>query len=163
MNAVVATCDDWGIGHKGQLLVANHDDMRHFVSLTTGGTCIMGRKTQEGLPGARPLKNRRNIVLTRDEATPREGFELAHGVRDALRMTAQDEDVWVIGGEAVYRTFLPYCERVFVTRNRCTRPADAFFPDLTKIPGWELEETHPGGVTDEGVPFSFETYLRIID
>ena len=68
LKAIVAVCDDWGIGANGDMVVSNRADMRHFVSCTKGHTVIMGRKTLESFPGARPLKDRRNIVLTRDPA-----------------------------------------------------------------------------------------------
>ena len=71
MNAIVAVCQDWGIGNEGKLLVPNKADMRSFVAHTTGGTVVMGRTTLEGFPHARPLKNRRNIVLS-----SREGYEV---------------------------------------------------------------------------------------
>jgi dihydrofolate reductase len=158
VNAIVAVCDDWGIGQAGRLLVRNSADMHRFVEHTMGGTVIMGRRTLESFPGGRALKGRRNIVLTRDEDFDREGIEVAHGVREALDLAAPDEYVWIIGGESVYRSFLPYCEHAYVTRNHCTLPADAFFPDLDNLPGWQLESTEPGGTTDDGMDFSFATY-----
>lgn len=67
LSAIVAVCDDWGIGCEGDMVVSNRADMRHFVACTKGCPVIMGRKTLLSFPGGRPLKNRRNIVLTRDE------------------------------------------------------------------------------------------------
>lgn len=72
LKAIVAVCDDWGIGRDGDMVVSNRADMRHFVNKTKGHPVIMGRKTLESFPGGRPLKDRRNIVLTRDEAFSRE-------------------------------------------------------------------------------------------
>ena len=63
LSAIVAVCDDWGIGCEGDMVVSNRADMRHFVACTKGCPVIMGRKTLLSFPGARPLKNRRNIVL----------------------------------------------------------------------------------------------------
>ena len=67
LSAIVAVCDDWGIGCEGDMVVSNRADMRHFVACTKGCPVIMGRKNLLSFPGGRPLKNRRNIVLTRDE------------------------------------------------------------------------------------------------
>ena len=73
LKAIVAVCDDWGIGRAGDMVVANRADMRHFVRCTKGRPVIMGRKTLESFPGGRPLKDRRNIVLTRDASFTRAG------------------------------------------------------------------------------------------
>lgn len=162
MNAIVAVCRDWGIGHSGTLLVRNRADMASFVARTTGGTVIMGRSTLESLPGGRPLRNRRNIVLTHGRAPVANGVECAAGVDEALAAVAGDdpERVWVIGGESVYRQLLPHCARVYVTRNECVLPADAYFPNLDEDPSWRVESRAPGGVTADGVAFSFVTYAR---
>jgi dihydrofolate reductase len=163
MNAIVAVCEDWGIGHEGRLLVRNKADMKSFVAHTTGGTVIMGRTTLEGFPGARPLKNRRNIVLSGNPAYRVEGAEVVHSIEEALEAVAGEdpERVWVIGGERVYSELLPYCSRAFVTRNGCTMPADAFFPDLDASEGWELERSDGSGETEAGIPYEFLVYRHV--
>ena len=77
MNAIVVTDKQWAIGRSGDLLFSLPGDMKHFRTLTTGGTVIMGRKTLDSFPGGRPLPKRRNIVITRDPAFSREGCEIA--------------------------------------------------------------------------------------
>lgn len=166
LSAIVAVCEDWGIGRDGGMIVANRADMRRFVALTRGHTVIMGRRTLESFPGGRPLRDRRNIVLTRDAAFATEGAEVARSVEEAVSLLAEGELAWVIGGGQVYRQMLPLCSRAEVTVNRCTRPADAFFPDLDHDPAWGLfEETEPEvigeGEGDEGVAFTFRTYRRV--
>ena len=84
LKAIVAVCDDWGIGANGDMVVSNRADMRHFVSCTKGHTVIMGRKTLESFPGAHPLKDRRNIVLTRDPLFLCRGAEVVHTIEEAL-------------------------------------------------------------------------------
>ena len=101
LSAIVAVSDDWGIGYEGGMIVSNRADMRHFVELTTGHPVIMGRRTLESLPGGRPLKNRRNIVLTRDEGFSCEGAEVVRSVEEALDAVAGEPAAWVIGGEQV--------------------------------------------------------------
>ena len=161
LTAIVAVCDDWGIGLNGGMIVSNREDMRHFVACTTGCTVVMGRKTLESFPGGKPLKNRRNVVLTRDTSFAREGAEVVHSVEEALEAVADDEKVWVIGGDAVYHELLPYCARVVVTKNRCVRPADSFFPNLDEDPAWRVAEQTGEGVTPEGVAYAFVTYERV--
>ena len=134
LSAIVAVCDDWGIGLDGGMIVENREDMRHFVACTTGHAVIMGRRTLESLPGGRPLKNRRNVVLTRDASFSAEGVCVAHSVDGALAAVADQDEAWVIGGGQVYELLLPRCERAIVTRNHCVRPSDAFFPTWTPTP-----------------------------
>ena len=164
MNAIVSVTSDWAIGNEGGLIVRNRADMRRFVSLTMGGTVLMGRTTFESFPGG-PLKGRRNVVVTRDRqyALRHEGVECAHSLDEALDLVAADDPdtVWLIGGESLYRALLAHCDRCFVTRNRVVVAADAFFPDLDADPSWELESVEEGGETSEGVCFDFATYRNV--
>ncbi len=160
LSAIVAVCDDWGIGLDGGMVVENREDMRHFVACTTGHPVIMGRRTLESFPGGRPLKNRRNVVLSRDSSFSTEGVEVVRSVEDALAAVAGDQEAWVIGGGQVYELLLPHCDRAVVTRNHCVRPCDTHFPDLDADPVWKVVETRAGGVTPDGVPFDFVTYER---
>lgn len=163
LKAIVAVCDDWGIGRAGDMVVANRADMRHFVRCTKGHAVIMGRKTLESFPGGRPLKDRRNIVLTRDAAFSREGVEVVHSVDEALAAVADEDEAWVIGGAEVYRQLLPLCSEVVVTKNHCVREADAYFPNLDEDPAWRVAATDGGyviepGEGDAGVAYDFVTY-----
>ena len=166
LSAIVAVCDDWGIGLDGDMVVSNRDDMRHFVACTKGRTVLMGRKTLESFPGGRPLKDRRNVVVTRDGSFAREGVEVAHSLDEALDRVATDEQVWVVGGGEVYRALIGRCSRAVVTRNHCVRPADTFFPDLDADASWRVAKTATANeegdplVTAEGIPFEFTTYER---
>lgn len=160
LSAIVAVCDDWGIGLDGGMVVENREDMRHFVACTTGHPVIMGRRTLESFPGGRPLKNRRNIVLSRDASFSPEGVEVVSSVEEALAAVAGDQEAWVLGGGQVYELLLPHCDRVVVTRNHCVRPCDTRFPDLDADPAWRVVETREGGVTPEGFSFDFVTYER---
>ena len=161
MNAIVSVTSDWAIGNAGSLIVRNREDMRRFVRLTMGGTVLMGRVTFESFPNG-PLKGRRNVVVTRDVgyATTHPGIECAGSIDEALELVAADdpEHVWLIGGERLYRSLLGRCTCCYVTRNRTTVAADAYFPNLDEDDAWELVCVEEGGVTDEGVPFDFATY-----
>lgn len=156
MRAIVAACKDWGIGKDGDLVVHNREDMRHFVQLTTGGTVVMGRATLDSFPGGRPLKNRRNIVVTRQADFAREGVEVAHSVDEALALVASSDPdtVWLIGGASLYRQMLPFCDEVVATKYDTVREADTYFPDLDADPAFEVAETVPGETC------AFVTYRR---
>ncbi len=174
MNAIVSVCRDWGIGRKGELLVSNPADMRRFVELTRGrgqaagggdigGTVVMGRKTQQSFPGGRPLKGRRNIVLTREITYAPAGFEVAHDLDELDELIAGDdpEHTWCIGGATVYELLLPRCEHAFVTMNDIViDDADTFFPILDADPAWFVESHDGGGTTEEGVRYEFLTYTQ---
>lgn len=165
MNAIVSVTKDWGIGREGSLLVRNKADMASFVRHTTGGTVIMGRTTLDSLPGAQPLKNRRNIVLTHDEGLVVDGATVVNSVDEALTAVSCEDPskVWVIGGESIYQQMLPHCDHVYVTLNETILPADAHFPDLDKDPKWKVSSREDGGVTADGVAFEFVTYERVGD
>lgn len=166
LKAIVAVCDDWGIGADGDMVVENKADMRHFVVLTKGCTVIMGRKTLESFPGGRPLKNRRNIVLTRDPLFTRDGVEVVHSLDGALGALASDEEAWVIGGGNIYEQFLPFCCEAKVTINHCLRNADTFFPNLDADPVWTVVARSgiaqiADGEGDAGVNYEFATFRRM--
>lgn len=166
LKAIVAVCDDWGIGRDGDMVVFNRADMRHFVNKTKGHPVIMGRKTLESFPGGRPLKDRRNIVLTRDASFTREGVEVVHSVDEALAAVSEEDVAWVIGGGAVYEQFLPHCVEAEVTHNHVVHPADTFFPNLDEDLAWEAVD-HQGvcvvgeGQGDAGLRYEFVTYRRL--
>lgn len=161
MDAIVSVTSDWAIGNKGHLIVRNREDMRRFVRLTIGGTVLMGRTTFESFPGG-PLKDRRNVVLTRDGgyAASHPGIECVHSIEEALELarTCEPGSLWLIGGESLYRALLPYCERCQVTRNHVVMPADAFFPNLDEDPLWVLESVEGSGTTDAGIAYDFAVY-----
>ena len=118
MDAIVAVYSDWGIGADGTQPVVLKADRQHFVELTRGRTVIVGRKTLADFPGGRPLKGRRNIVLTRQNAAI-DGAEIAHSPEQARSLCA--DDAMVLGGQSVFRDMMPYIDRVFVTKMSAVR------------------------------------------
>lgn len=166
LRLLVSVTRDWAIGKNGAMLVRNPADLKRFKELTTGHVVLMGRRTLESLPGGRPLPHRRNIVLSRssDLATDLgiEDVEVAHGLKEAKELAGVGKgDVWVIGGEAVYRSFLPCVDECLVTFHDIERPdADTWFPNLDEHPAFELATIEPGGTTADGVDFEYRTYRR---
>ena len=159
MELIVNVTENWGIGCKDRLLVAISADLKRFRVLTTGKTVILGRRTLATFPGGRPLKNRENIVLTRDPAFSAEGALAAHDLAElfALLRGKNTDDVCVIGGASVYEQLLPYCARARVTKTQLTPEADRFFPNLDALENWQIEhETSPQ--EENGVRFSYIDY-----
>ena len=140
LTAVVAVENSWGIGCQGQLLARVSEDLKNFRELTAGKTVILGSKTLSTFPGGRPLKNRRNIVLSRRPNFAPEGAEVARSTEEALSLLSEKEEAVVIGGETVYRQFLPYCTTVVVSKFNADFPFDASFPNLDDDPEWEISE-----------------------
>lgn len=158
MQAIVAVSQSWGIGKGGDLLFRLPSDLRRFKAMTTGHTVIMGRKTLDSLPGGKGLPHRRNLVLSRQSDFAPDRTEVIHSVEDILK-TAED-DAFVIGGQQVYEQLLPYCARVYVTKVLADPEADAFFPDLDKLPEWKVVSTGEM-LTENGLSFQYVEYIRI--
>ena len=158
MQAIVAVSRSWGIGKGGDLLFRLPSDLRRFKAMTTGHTVIMGRKTLDSLPGGKGLPHRRNLVLSRQSDFAPDRAEVIHSVEDILK-TAED-DAFVIGGQQVYEQLLPYCARVHVTKVLSDPEADAFFPDLDKLPGWKVASAGEM-LTENGLSFQYVEYIRI--
>ena len=142
MKAILAADKNWGIGYNNHLLVSIPSDMKFFRQTTTGKVVVMGRKTLESFPNGMPLKNRTNIVLSGNQN---------YQVKDAVVVHSEDElmeelekydtdDIFVIGGESVYRMMLPHCDTVYVTKIDRTFQADTFFPDLDEMDEWVMTE-----------------------
>ena len=158
MDAVVALYADGGIGRDGTQPVALAADRKHFRELTEGAAVIVGRKTLEDFPGGRPLKNRYNIVLTRQELTI-PGAEVVHSPEEALRAAEGHERCFVIGGASVYRALWPYIDRIHATHIQCAPESDSFFPDLDADPAWRRTEEGPWQAED-GIEYRFCTYEK---
>lgn len=158
MNAIVAVDQNWAIGKGGDQLCYISADLKRFKELTTGHPVILGRKTLATFPGGRPLKGRRNLVLSRDRKLQIEGAEVYHNVESLLAQAP--EDSFVIGGESVYRSLLDRCDTVYVTKIAHSFPADTWFPDLDADPAWRaVREEEP--LEEKGLTFRYVTYERV--
>ena len=159
MNLIVAVDENWAIGKGGDQLVYIPEDLKHFKELTTGHPVILGRKTMATFPGGRPLKGRRNLVLSRDPDFRPEGAEVYPDLE--ILLSAAPEDAFVVGGASVYRALLDRCGTAYVTRiGRAYEGADCWFPNLDEDPAWALaEESEP--MEHEGLSFRYTVYRRI--
>ena len=158
MNTIVAVADGFAIGKNGDLLVRLPEDLRRFKELTTGKVVVMGYNTFLSLPGSRPLKNRTNIVLTRNPHYQVKDALVFHTVEDVLEELKKypSEDIYIIGGSSIYREFLPYCDVAHITRIDHAYEADTYFPDMDDMPEWKLT-----GQSEEKTYFDLEfTFCR---
>ena len=103
MNLIAAVDNNWAIGYQNSLLVRIPEDQKWFRETTTGKAVIMGRKTLESFPNKAPLKNRTNIVITKDINYKVEGAVVVHSVEEAVKAAEgfASEDIYVIGGESI--------------------------------------------------------------
>ena len=157
MNLIAAVDRNWAIGNGGDQLVYLRTDLKRFQALTTGHAVILGRKTLATFPGGRPLKNRRNLVLSRDPDFRPEGAEVFPTLEALL--AAAPEDAFVIGGGSVYRALLDRCSTAYITKLDAAWPADTWLPDLDALPEWQVAEEGEE-LEENGVRFRYVTYRR---
>ena len=153
MNLIVAVDKNWAIGLKNKLLVSIPADMKFFRETTMGKVVVMGRKTLESFPNGQPLKKRTNIVLTRDKNYQVKDAVVVHTLDELLEELKQyaEDDIYVIGGESIYRLLLPYCKVAHVTKIDHAYEADTYFPNLDEMKDWEIT-----GISDEQTYFDLE-------
>ena len=153
MNLIVAVDENWAIGKDNKLLVSITSVMKFFRETTTGKVVVMGRKTLESFPNGLPLKNRTNIVLTRNRDYQVKDAIVVHSVPELLVKLDKysSEDVYVIGGDSVYQELLPYCDVAHVTKINHVYAADSWFPNLDETGEWEIT-----GESEEQTYFDLE-------
>ncbi len=142
MNIIVAVDSNWAIGNKDRLLVSIPNDHKHFREETTGKVVVLGRKTLQTFPQGQPLKNRTNIILSRDrDYTVRDAI-VVHSLEELLEKLKEYDtgEVYIIGGESIYRQLLPFCDTAHVTKIEHAYEADTYFPNLDEDDEWEAVE-----------------------
>lgn len=162
MNLILSADKNWGIGLKNQLLIRIPNDMKFFRQETIGKVVVMGRRTLESFPQGQPLAGRTNIVLTTDTNYQVKGADIVHSIEELMGKLKKynSEDIYIIGGESIYRQLLPYCDVAHVTKIDHTYEADTYFPNLDDNPEW--------GITAESdeqtyfdIAYTFTKYERI--
>ena len=156
MNMIAAVDSNWAIGNKNQLLVSIPADMKMFRQETTGKVVVMGRKTLESFPNQKPLPNRTNIVVTRNKSYKVDGAIVVYSIEELLEELKKYDtnDIYIIGGETIYRQMLPYADVCHITKIDREYEADAYFPNLDEMDNWEIT-----GDSDEQTYFDLEYYF----
>ena len=164
MNLIVAVDNNWASGCKISLLVSIPADHKMFRQETTGKVVVLGRKTLETFPQGMPLKNRTNIILSTNPNYQVKDAIIVHSKEELLEELKKynSEDVYIIGGESVYRMMLPYCDVAHVTKIDHEYEADAYFPNLDEMKEWKVtadseEQTY------FDIAYQFVKYERIHD
>lgn len=140
MELIVAVDRLWAIGREGKLLFSIPEDLKHFKDLTLGRAIVYGRKTMATFPGGRPLPGRKNYILTHSPASlPPDAIGVTSAA-SLLEAAAEEDRLFVVGGESVYRALLPYCARAWVTQVDAEAGGDRHCPELDKASDWFLAE-----------------------
>jgi len=162
MNVIAAVDNNWAIGCKNQLLVRIPNDHKMFRQMTTGKVVVLGRKTLETFPQGLPLPNRTNIILSKSVDYKVKDAVVVHSIEELLEELKQynSEDVFIIGGESIYRQMLPYCDTAHITKIDHAYDADSYFPNLDEAAEWKVtadseEQTY------FDIAYSFVKYERV--
>lgn len=134
INIVVAIDKNNGIGKDNQLLVHIKPDLKHFKELTINKTVVMGYNTYLSLPN-KPLPNRKNIILTTKDILI-DGCEVYNSIDDLLD-DYKNEDLYIIGGESIYKQFIDIADKLYITYINESFEADRFFPE-TNTNEWKI-------------------------
>ncbi len=156
MNLIAAVDKNWAIGCKNKLLVSIPADMKFFRETTIGKVVVMGRKTLESFPNGMPLKKRTNIVLTHDKTYKVPDAILVHSMEELHEELKKypSEDIYVIGGETIYKQLLDECDVAHITKIDYEFEADAYFPNLDELPDWKITQD-----SEEQTYFDLEYYF----
>lgn len=156
MNLIASVDKNWAIGYKNKLLVSIPADMKFFRETTLGKVVVMGRKTLESFPNGMPLKKRTNIVLTHDKTYKVPDAILVHSMEELHEELKKypSEDIYVIGGETIYKQLLDECDVAHITKIDYEFEADAYFPNLDELPDWKITQD-----SEEQTYFDLEYYF----
>lgn len=157
MKAIAAVDSNWAIGFQDNLLIRIPNDQKNFRKLTTGHTIVLGRKTLAGFPNGLPLVNRNNIILSANQDFKVKGATVAHSFDELKEILSEldSDDIYVIGGGKIYEMLVPYCDEAIITMIDYKYQADTYFPNLDKLPEWEMVEE-----SEEETCFSIEYTFR---
>ena len=159
MELIVAVYDDWGIGKDGTQPVALSADRKFFREATKGAMVIVGRKTLADFPGGRPLPNRVNVVMTRQD-TEIADVIICHSPEEAVELAKKAERAMVIGGGSIYKQMLPYCDTAYITKVHTAPESDTFFPNLDEDEAWQMTQVLQAG-EENGIGYEMCLYKRI--
>lgn len=157
MKAIFHADKKWGIGKANDLMFSLPKDMKFFRETTKGKIVVMGLNTLNSFPNGEPLKNRVNIVLSPE--TVEKNVVTVHNLDELFQEIKKypPDDVFVIGGASVYRTLIPYCTQVLVTKVDADGGAEVFVPDLDEDQNFVLSKKSER-IEDNGYSLVFCTY-----
>jgi dihydrofolate reductase len=157
ISIIVAMSENYVIGLKNKLPWHISADLKNFKNITLGNPIIMGRKTYDSI--GKPLKDRDNIVISRDNSLKIDGVEVVDSLEKAIFMTAEAPETFIIGGQQIYQIALPIATHMYVTNVEGNFEGDAYFPDYNQQEWREVGREDL--ITEDNLKFSFLKYERI--
>jgi dihydrofolate reductase len=161
MNFIVAIDENNGIGKDNDLLIKIEHDLKHFKSITSSHNVVMGRVTFQSLPKQKPLPNRTNIILTKDDSFKVENAVITNSVNEVLEYAQKSQkDTFIIGGEKIYELFMPYCNKAYITKIFHTFNADKFLIGFDSERDWKLIDESEIFLTESNIKYQFLVFER---
>ncbi len=157
MNIVVTVDENWAIGGGDGLLVQIPADRRNLQRLTAGSIVVMGRKTFQDMQQGAPMYGVSTIVLSENASYSAKGAKTVHSKEELFAALNGDKDkeVYVLGGESIYRLLLAHCDTAYVTMVEKAYAATRYFENLDESGEWKLTEE-----SDEQTYFDITYYFR---
>ena len=160
ISIIVAVAENYAIGKKGDLLCHMPADLKHFKTITSGHTVMMGERTFLSLP-KHPLPNRRNIVLTDVKGKTFEGAETVYSLDEMVAQVNPEEEAFVIGGGMVYRQMMERADKLYITHIHHSWPdADTFFPEIDPKVWKQLSAERHSADENNPYDYTFAEYGR---
>jgi len=160
ISIIVAIAENYAIGKKGDLLCHMPADLKHFKTITSGHTVMMGERTFLSLP-KHPLPNRRNIVLTDVKGKTFEGAETVYSIDEMVKFINGEEEAFVIGGGMVYRQAMEFADKLYITHIHHSWPdADTFFPEIDPAIWKQLSAERHSADENNPYDYTFAEYGR---
>ncbi|WP_369900130.1 DfrD/DfrG/DfrK family trimethoprim-resistant dihydrofolate reductase [Bacillus manliponensis] len=158
ISLIVAMDKNRVIGKENDIPWRIPKDWQYVQKTTKGHTIVLGRKNLESI--GRALPDRRNIILTRDKSFTFEGCKMAYSIEEVFELCRGEAEIFIFGGEQIYKLFLPYVEKMYVTKIHHEFEGDTFFPEVN-LNEW-TEVSVEKGVMDEQNPYIyyFHVYER---
>ena len=144
------------LGKKNDLIWHLPNDLKYFRKVTSSKTVVMGRRTFDSLPGVLP--KRRNIVLQMPNEEMIEGVEIFNDIPSIIDNIKNEEEVFIIGGASIYKQFLPYADKLYLTEvdEECL-DAEVYFPKFNKD---DYKREIVGNNEDNGIKYQFVVYTK---
>lgn len=163
MISLVAVDKNWGIGKSNKMPWNIPGELVFFKEVTYGGIVVMGRKTLESLPNGKPLKGRRNIVLSKNPDFTVKGVEVVSSPEELLKLihNENEDKVFLIGGASIYHLLLPYCKKAYITKVEGEFEVDTYHSNLDNYSEWQLCEESSKITSNIGITYTRCVYENI--
>ncbi len=161
ISIIVAIGENNEIGKNNNLLWHISEDLKRFKILTSNKTVVMGRNTWNSLP-YKPLPNRKNIVLSKNKNLIIEGVEILNSIETIFEKKYTENEIFIIGGEKVYRQFLEYADKIYITKVFQSFDADTWFPKIDENIWQNNEKSNIFYDEKSNLNYQYFNYLRKI-